>query len=283
MSGNRKKTIAFNYLGSKFSIVDKLIKYFPYHVHFVDVFCGSMSVLLNKDPSDIETVNDINSDIINFFRVLRENPDELIALLELTLVSREEYNNSWDMSNCTEIERARRFYVRARQSFRSLGAQNKNKGWNMAKTKSYTKKSETVTNWTNGIKKLLPVINRIKETQIENRDYKTLIASIDFPGAFFYCDPPYPSEVRNSRNDYRYEFSDHDHLELSEILHNISGKAMISSYDGELMNQLYSDWHKIKLPILNNNMRYGKVKECIWMNYNPDFASRTLKLNFEQT
>jgi DNA adenine methylase len=242
-----------------------------------------MSVVLNKKPSHIETVNDINSDIVNFFRVLRENPDDLIALLELTPVSREEYNISWDMTSCNEIERARRFYVRVRQSFRSLGAQSKNKGWNMAKTKSLTKKSETVSQWNNGIKKLLPVIERIKEIQIENRDYQTLIKKIDFPGAFFYCDPPYPDQVRNSKKDYKYEFSENDHYELSVLLHNIQGKAMISSYDGDLMNDLYFDWHKIKLPVLNNNMRHGRVQECLWTNYNPLTIKGALTLDFNQS
>lgn len=119
--------------------------------------------------------------------------------------------------------------------------------------------------------------------QIMNCDYLTAIERIDFPGAFFYCDPPYPQECRNSRNDYRYEFSVEDHERLAEKLHHIEGWAMVSSYDCELTNRLYADWHKVKFPFKRNNIRSGIVngsgtlmQECIWMNYEPQ--AQTLKL-----
>jgi len=113
MSGDRKKLIAINYFGSKFSLVNQLIPYFPEHNHFVDLFCGSLSVTLNKPISKIETANDINGEIINFFKVLRESPDRLIELLKLTPISRKEFNESWDR-NCDNTERARRFFIRSR-------------------------------------------------------------------------------------------------------------------------------------------------------------------------
>lgn len=269
MSGNSKKLIAFNYFGGKFTLADKLQQYFPEHAHFVDVFMGSMVVTLNKKYSSIETVNDINADIVNFFNVLRNQPEELISLLTLTPIARDEFNASWHMDNCSDIERARRFYVRIRQSFCGMGAQRKNKGWHMVKTKSRANLGETISKWHNGIEKLWPVIDRLTHVQIENKDFRDLIRTLDFPGAFFYCDPPYPRDVRNSFNDYRYEFQVKDHEDLSAMLHSIQGKAMISGYDGPTMERLYGTWHKVKFPVKFNNIRSTQVQECIWMNYDP--------------
>lgn len=275
MSGDRKKLIAFNYFGSKFTIADKLEPFFPDHIHWVDVFMGSMAVTLNKRPSKIETVNDLNGDIVNFFRVLRNEPDKLYTQIYMTPVSRQEFNESWVMEGCSDLERARRFYVRSRQSFNSMGAQAKNKGWHMAKTSSRSNMSEVVSKWRNGIEKLGPVIDRILTIQIENKHFRDLIPAIDFPGALFYCDPPYIPESRASKNDYKHEMTINEHTELAAMLHGIKGKCMISGYDGKqsdetdsnLMGKLYRDFRKFEFPVKFNNIRNGAVKECIWMNY----------------
>lgn len=282
MSGRRNKLIAFNYFGGKFTYVDKLQQYFPIHFHFIDVFMGSMVVTLNKRPSNIDTANDINGDIVNFFRVLREQPEELISLLELTPVAREEFNNSWDMTGISNLERARRFYVRIRQSFCGMGAQRKNKGWHMVKTQSRCKMGETVSRWRNAIEKLWPVIERLKSIQIENRDFREIIPVLDSETSFFYCDPPYHKEARCSFNDYMFEFSNKDHEDLAELLHGIQGKAMISGYDCKSMRELYSGWYIVKFPVKFNNIRSTQAQECIWMNYDPDMeCQRDLKIQFD--
>ena len=144
MSGNTNKIIAFNYFGGKFTWLDYLYKHFPNDfTHLVDLFAGSMSVSLNYKGNVIKTANELNSDITNFFQVLRDHEPELIHLLLLTPCSLLEYNNSWEKSD-DKIEQARRFYVRVRQSFFGLGAQRRNKGWHMAKTKVNAKGGETV-------------------------------------------------------------------------------------------------------------------------------------------
>jgi len=272
MSGNKSKIIAFNYFGGKFSWLDYLYSEFPNDfIHLVDLFGGSFAVSLNYKGNVIKTANEINNDITNFFKVLRDNEDELIKKLELTPCSISEYNNAWEVS-ADNIEQARRFYVRVRQSFFGLGAQRKNKGWHMAKTKVNTKGGETVSKWNNAIPKLHDVARVIRENfQITNWDYKKVIEKIDFDGAFFYVDPPYPKITRASFNDYKFEFTENDHKELSEILHKITGKAMISSYNSDLYNELYSDWRKVEFPIKKNNIRSSDVQEVIWMNYEKPF------------
>ena len=268
MSGNKNKIIAFNYFGGKFTWLDHLYANFPNDFnHLVDVFGGSFCVSLNYKGKVIKTTNEINEDITNFFQVLRDHQEELIEKLLLTPCSNLEYDNSWELSE-DKIEQARRFYVRIRQSFFSLGAQRQNKGWHMAKTKVNANGGETVSKWNNAIPKLYNVAEIIRSNfQITNYDFLECIDKIDFNKAFFYCDPPYPKETRASFNDYKFEFSTEKHIALSEKLHSIKGMAMVSSYNSDLYNVLYKDWRKVELPIKKNNIRSSEVQEVIWMNY----------------
>ncbi len=280
MGGNSKKLLAFNYFGGKFYWLNELYSHFPEHKHFVDLFCGSMSVILNKPQSSIDTANDINSNVTNFFRVLRSRPDELIEQLKLTPVGREEYNNCWQITD-NDLENARRFYVRARQSFFGLGQQRRNKGWHLVKKNSRSNLSETISKWRGGIEQLTLVADKITKIQIENKDFRELIPILDYEDAFFYCDPPYPKECRGSYNDYAFEFTDHDHEELADLLHGIAGKAMVSGYECELLNNLYKDWSMIRLSKKANAIRSKIVQECIWINYDPEEFNEP-RLNFAE-
>lgn len=267
MAGNKKKIIAFNYFGGKSMLTEELYKYFPVHHHFVDLFCGSLVITLNKAISNIDTANDINGDVINFFRVLRNQPDKLLTQLILTPVSREEYECAWDPDENEEVERARRFYVRIRQSFYGLGAQRKNKGWHLTTKNSRAHLSEVVSKWLNGIDKLVAIAERLRYIQFENSDFRKLIPAVDSRSTFFYCDPPYPKETRTSKgSDYRYDFTAQDHADLAEMLHNIKGMAMISGYEGRTMDELYHDWIKIQLGCYRT-ISGKRNKECIWINY----------------
>ena len=195
MSGNKNKLIAFNYFGGKFTWVDYLYQNFPSDfTHLVDLFAGSFVVSLNYNGRVIKTANEINSDITNFFEVLRNNESDLVRLLLLTPCSETEYLNCWEKSD-DNIEQARRFYVRIRQSFFGLGAQRKNKGWHMAKKHVNASGGETVSRWNNAIEKLHDVADVIRSNfQIINGSYSDCIDRIDHPKAFFYADPPYPEE-----------------------------------------------------------------------------------------
>jgi DNA adenine methylase len=232
MSGNSSKMIAFNYFGGKFSWLDDIYQHFPSDFkHLGDVFGGSFAVTLNYKGQVIKTANEINSSITNFFEVLRDHEDELISRLELTPCSKEEYNRCWeyDLSD-DKIEAARRLYVRLRQSFFSLGSARKNKGWHMAKTQVNACGGETISKWNNALPKLREVAIELRRNiQITNYDFLDFIEKVDFDGAFFYCDPPYPYETRASKDDYLFEFTTDQHKQLAEKLHCIKGKAMISS------------------------------------------------------
>lgn len=273
MSGHKNKIIAFNYFGGKFSWLEYLYSNFPENfTHLVEVFGGSLSVSLNYPRPCIKTANEINSDITNFFEVLRDHEPELIRLLLLTPCSNQEYDNCWIKTD-NKIENARRFYVRVRQSFFGLGCSRKNKGWHFAKQNGDTRGGETVSKWFNALEKLHEVAEIIRNNfQITNFYALVIIEKADFPKAFFYLDPPYSKRSRKSYNDYAFEYTDEDHFKLASKLQNIQGKAMLSGYDCSLMNDLYKDWRKVKLPVKKNNIRSGEVQEVIWMNYDePDF------------
>jgi len=287
MRVNTSKKIAFNYFGGKFSWLDNLYEYFPKNfTHLVDVFAGSMVVSINYNGNVIKTANEINGDVTNFFRVLRDHEKELIRLLELTPCSIEEYNSCWERST-DDIENARRFYVRVRQSFFGLGAQRKNKGWHMAKTQVNCQGGQTVSRWNNAIPKLIDIATILRTNfQITNFDFRDCIKKIDFEGTFFYLDPPYDHSTRASSNDYKFEITDEDRRELADLLHNIKGKAMISGYPGGITEELYKDWNMVRFPLKKNNIRSTLRKkgdelpsqECIWMNYDPLVEKGQLKL-----
>jgi DNA adenine methylase len=270
MSGNTSRKIAFNYFGGKFSWLDYLYDHFPSDfIHLVDVFGGSFAVSLNFNGNVIKTANEINSHITNFFEVLRDHESELLHKLELTPCSKEEYNRCWEYDlSSDKIEAARRLYVRLRQSFFSLGSARKNKGWHMAKTQVNCSGGETVSKWNNALPKLVEIAKELRRNiQITNYDFLDCIQRIDFAGAFFYCDPPYPYETRASKDDYLFEFTTQQHEQLAEKLHKIKGKAMISSYNSDMYESLYSDWTKVEFPKKKNNIRSGEVQEVIWINY----------------
>ncbi|MGB5942095.1 MAG: DNA adenine methylase [Leeuwenhoekiella sp.] len=270
MSGNKSKLIAFNYFGGKFSFIDEIYPHFPVDfTHLVDLFAGSFVVSLNYKGKVIKTANEINEEVTNFFKVLRDRPDELLQQLQLTPCSNAEFDNCWNTTG-DDLERARSFYVRVRQSFYGMGVQRQNKGWHMAKQQCNAEGGETVSKWKNALPKLYEVAKVIAENfQITNFNYLECIDKIDFPHAFFYCDPPYPLSCRASQNDYRFEFTDDDHIALFERLQKIEGRAMVSSYNNDLYEKIYGNngWTKVLLKPKKNNIRSGMVQEVIWYNY----------------
>lgn len=285
MSGNSNKKIAFNYFGGKFTWLEHLYANFPAEfTHLVDLFAGSMCVSLNYRGRVIRTANEINGEITNFFRQLRDHEEDLVRALRLTPCSEAEYDRCWTGDDDpSDLERARRFYVRVRQSFFGLGVQRQNKGWHMAKQHVNAQGGETVSRWYNGVEKLHAVAQEIRRNfQITNDDFTECIDRVDFPGAFFYCDPPYPAESRSGNGkDYMFDFTDADHELLAWKLHQIRGKAMISGYDCRLMDYLYDDWYKVKFPIKRNNICSNIVngsgtimQECVWMNYEPQTTQK---------
>ena len=277
----------FQYLGGKYSCLPWLLPLLPQTKSFVDVFGGSATVILNKEPSQINTYNDINGIVVNFFQELRNNPEELIKLIELTPHSRYEYENAWITSEIQSIvsnaELARRFFVRTRQSFMATGAQKNKKGWLSATKETRVGMSEATSKWLNSIEMLQMVVERLKQIQVENRGYQYIFKHYDTPESLLYCDPPYDDELRSSGNDYAHDFTEADHLELHSLASHAKGLVAVSGYNSEFMMDLYSNFQLTMGPERKNN--YSKRKaahECLWTNYDPAKAVMGQLNIFEQ-
>lgn len=261
---------AFNYLGSKFSVLPWLLPLLKHTKSWVDVFGGTAGVTINRKPSPIETYNDINESLTNFFRQLRDHPQELIDLLYLTPHSRLEYENAWDTVLDSELERARKFFVRIKQSFLSTGSQKELKGWVSATKESRCKISEATSKWINGIDGLPLIIERMRTVQIECRPYDWIFNSYDTPETMFYCDPPYDKEFRSSSSDYMFDFTQDDHVKLYNCAKAAAGYVAVSGYNSDFMMDLYKGFHFTKGPIRKNNYSINReVRECLWTNYDP--------------
>lgn len=265
-----KKLIAFGWYGGKFSHLDWLLPQLPDCLHYCEPFAGSGAVLLNRDPSPVETYNDIDGEVVNFFKVLREEKDTLIEQIALTPFSREEFGIACELDpNLTNLERARRFYIRARQVRTGLAQTASIGRWANCKNTSRSGMSGVVSRWLGGVEQLDFIAERLLRVQIENRPAIDIIKLYDSKETLFYCDPPYIHETRGDKKAYGFEMTDFDHKELAKTLNSIEGLAAISNYDCDLMEELYpeSKWTKIYSPEKVIHSTKDMRQEVIWVNY----------------
>jgi DNA adenine methylase len=270
------KLIAFGWYGGKFSHLDWLLPLLPETTHYCEPFGGSAAVLLNREPSPVETYNDIDGEVVNFFRVLRDEQDALIQAIGLTPFSREEIRIATEepLEGISDLERARRFFVRARQVRTGL-AQTASAGrWAHCKLTSRAGMAGAVSRWLGSVEGLSEIVQRLLRVQIENAPAIEVIQRFDSDQTLFYCDPPYPHDSRSDVNAYGFEMTDSEHRELAEVLHSVQGKVALSSYHSKLMDKLYKDWDYIESPpkkAHSTNTRSDNVKqdriEVLWVNY----------------
>ncbi|OFV65789.1 MAG: D12 class N6 adenine-specific DNA methyltransferase [Candidatus Syntrophoarchaeum butanivorans] len=265
------KLLAIRWYGGKFSHLDWLLPLLPKCHHFCEPFGGSAAVLLNREPSPVETYNDIDGDVATFFRVLRDKPEELIEKLVFTPFSREELRKAYEMrrrKDLHEVERARLFFIRAEQVRIGLAQTSTAGRWAWCKLTSRRGMSGAVSRWLNRIDALWAVAERLRRVQIENRDAFEVMLKYDSPQTLFYLDPPYPHDSRGDINAYGYEMTEKEHEKLAEILHSIKAKAAISGYLSPLTKKLYSDWTRIDAPTKIIHSAKKPRTESLWINYN---------------
>lgn len=258
------------YPGSKWSMTDWIISNFPLgyeKMTYCEPFCGSCAVFLNKKRSVIETINDLDGWVINLFKVIRERPEELARLIELTPWSRQEYKQSYVMTG-DSLEDARRFMVRMWQA---IGSKTSDiTGWR----NNIQDLNGNVNQWVNGLpKRIIEVSWRLRHTKghqvnIENQDAFKLLGRYARPYVFIYADPPYVRSTRSNRL-YKYEMTDdQQHIQLLEILKIHPGPVLLSGYDNQIYNDLLDGWHK---EYYKANCEGGRSRtEVLWMNYEPD-------------
>ncbi len=265
----RKKLIAFGWYGGKYSHLDFILPYLPDDsFHFCDVFGGSAAILINRKPAMVETYNDIDSELVNFFQVLRDDGEALIKAISLTPFSREELRIACTNDiNINKLERARRFYVRARQTRTGLAQKSSEGRWAHCILTSRANMAGAVSRWLGSIDALPQIVQRLQRVQIENAPAIEVVKRYDSQDTLFYLDPPYVHSSRGDKNAYKHEMEDSEHKKLSEVLHQIEGKAAISGYKTKLYEKLYSKWRRIDAPIKKCNSSKGYRQESLWLNY----------------
>lgn len=261
--------IAFGWYGGKFSHLNWLLPLLPYTHHYCEPFAGSAAVLLNREPSPVETYNDIDGEVANFFRVLRDKTNELIKAIGLTPFSREEFAIavSEPTEKLSDLERARRFFIRARQVRTGLAQTASIGRWANCKGTSRAGMAGAVSRWLGSVEGLPEIAQRLVRVQIENRPAVEVIRLYDSKDTLFYCDPPYPHATRGDSKAYKYEMADRDHIELSRVLRNAKAKVAISSYRGALMEELYKGWRCAEALEKNCHSVKKPRREVLWMNY----------------
>jgi DNA adenine methylase len=260
--------IAFGYYGGKFSHLDFILPLLPTHYpHFCEPFGGSAAVLINREPAAIETYNDMDSEVTNFFACLRDDGEELIRRISLTPFSREELvkANSPD-KGLDRTERARRFFVRARQTRTGLAQTSSEGRWAHCVLTSRAGMAGAVSRWLGSVEGLSEIVQRLQRVQIENAPALEVIRRYDSRGTLFYCDPPYPHEARGDNKAYGFEMTDAEHEKLAHVLHDVEGAVAISGYRCAFMDRLYDDWLRIDSPAhLCNSSKTSRV-ESVWVN-----------------
>lgn len=246
------------YPGAKWRIADWVISHFPPHKVYLEPFFGSGAVFFRKEPAYIETVNDINGEIINLFRVCRESPEELAMAINLTPFSRDEFNYCYSKVD-NPVEQARRTLVRYHQSF---GTSNSSKNsWRNVQTYGGPR---CATMWNDLPEIIVSCCERLKNAQIENTDAITLISRYNDERTLIYCDPPYLRSLRK-RNIYKDEMDDFKHEELLREIIKSKSMVVISGYDNELYNEYLNGW---KTDSISTTAQMGLPRtEKIWTNF----------------
>jgi DNA adenine methylase len=262
------------YFGGKWKIGDWIIEKFPPHCTYVEPFCGAANILFKKHPSRMEIINDLNSNIITFFDMLRSRPDDLLRAIDLTPYSREEHKRAHEevplQHKDRELEVARRFYIRSRQSFGS-GEGEYSTGWRYQKTD--TRGGASVTAEWNRFDHLRAAAQRLKAVQIECDNALKCIERFDTPETLFYVDPPYLFETRYSNEErYAHEMTNQDHRQLAALLRNVEGMVLISGYKSALYDELYGDWRCISKSTTTNGN--NEAEEYLWISPRADDVNR---------
>ena len=261
----------FGYFGSKNKIAFELCQNLPPHNCWVEAFCGSSAVTLAKPPAPIEIINDVDGEIVNVFRQLRNNSKMLCKQIELTPYSEEEllHARNENSENLNDLERARQFLIKSMMAINGAFGDSKG-GFSYSDSYSRNNTEARVNRWNNLPERLDKVVGRLKDVRIENKDAKKLIERfIDRPATLIYLDPPYLAERVNG---YEIEANDYNfHLDLLNLICTSKSMIFISGYKNELYSELLTEdkgWSlkEIKTTTKGSNGSVKNRTEVIWMN-----------------
>ncbi|GGM34857.1 DNA methyltransferase [Longimycelium tulufanense] len=253
----------FAYYGGKTTLADRIVSLLPAHAHYVEPFAGSCAVLLAKPPSRMETVNDLDHDLMTFWKVLRDRPAQLIRVCALTPHSRAEHQAAFHPTT-DELERARRVWVRLTQG---RSGTLRRTGWRHYVNPSGS--SASMPSYLAGyVERMAGVAERLSAVSLECRPALEVITAYGAqPDALLYVDPPYLGCTRTSTN-YQYEMpSETDHCALAEALRDCRAAVVLSGYPSPLYQRLYADWHVTRIPTATaQGGARSERTEVLWSN-----------------
>lgn len=254
------------YPGAKWGVAPWVISHFPEHRSYLEPFFGSGAVLFTKSRSAIETVNDIDGDVVNLFDWIRKDPARLAHAIRFTPYARDEYDRAWaaQYTETDSFRRAVNFYIRMMMGhgFRTTGEKV---GWKndvQGREAAYAAKC-----WAKTPEVIIQAAERLRGVQIENRPAVELIRRFNYQNVLIYADPPYMLGTRQNRKQYRHEMTDDDHMELLEAIKAHRGPAIISGYDSDLYNRELKGWYKDGRTSFTQTA--SRRREILWMNFEP--------------
>ena len=238
----KRRSAALRYPGSKWSLATDIVNQFGAHYHYVEPYLGSGAVFFPQPASPHEPINDMNSLVVNFFKVLRDRTDDLLFALEATPWSRDEYNASHVLTG-DALEDARRFVTRIWQAHASDLA--KKTGWKNRGSKQPARGMSV--RWQRVPAELAELAIRLKDAEIENRPAVEVMQRFATKDTLIYADPPYLMQTRTQKM-YANEMSLDEHLEMLDVLSSHPGPVVISGYENATYDQrLRRGWKTIKV------------------------------------
>lgn len=265
----RVRSPAIRYHGAKFRLASWLLQYFPPHDCYVEPYGGAAGVLVRKPRAYAEVYNDLDGDIVNFFRVLRD-PETRAALIEqliLTPFARKEFEGAWEDS-ADPVERARRTAVRATFGWGSSSATKGTTGFRIDTKREY---ALTMHLWTRYPDAIRVAGERFAGVLIENRPAIECMLQHDGPRTLHFVDPPYVHSTRvmqaNGTGYYRHEMTDMDHVHLLAAVQSLRGMVIISGYPTDLYDQALTGWRRqTRLARASAGRGTAMRTEVIWIN-----------------
>lgn len=245
------------YIGGKNRIANKIVEIFPPHLTYAEVFAGGAQVLFHKEPSRVEVLNDLDGEVVNFFRVCQQHHEELLRCLRFILVSRRwfEFFEKQNPESLTDIQRAARFFYLQKTCYAGL-VRHRNFNYSVVGPPSFN------------IGRLPGLIEktheRLQRVQIEQLPYEEILKRFDRESSLFYCDPPY-----FQRKLYKFNFSEADFIALEKRLADLRGKFVLSLNDVPEVRRIFRRFHfrEIELAYTAQQSAGKRYRELLITNY----------------
>ena len=246
-----------SYIGGKNRLAKRVIEIFPKHTTYVEAFAGGAQVFFRKEPSKVEVLNDLDHEIVNFYRVCQQHYEELLRYFRFAVVSREWFDlfKKTVPETLTDIQRAARHLYLLRNCFASL-VRNPVYHRNVVQPPSFNLA---------GLPELIENAHkRLERVQIECAPYEEVVRRFDRPTTLFYLDPPYWG-----RELYRYNLGEADFEKMADLLGKIKGKFVLSLNDLPEVRKVFQKFHieGVELHYTSQKAAGKRYKEVLITNF----------------